>query len=105
MNQVYIDHVPYDVSQTDPHRIKIENKWGMEGIRSLKRTNPWGEPNGTVDHMYYVEVGEETVEIQVSDKLIEACDNDVQEAFLDAIRSIEDHYDSVGWEFLGDPSK
>lgn len=101
---IEIYNVPYNTSIVG-NELLIDNSFGIDGIRQLKRRNGFGEPCGQYDGLFEVHVdeAEDKLKITLYHGLVQYHEGNIEEAFLEAIRIIDTHYNSVGWEFLTNP--
>lgn len=92
--QATIDGVPYPVSQNRDNLtgnwFTIENFVGVAGIESVRKQNPYGDSQGTLDGST-VYFDEKYISVNCEEF----------ETFLDICGHILDAYKSVGWEMLG----
>ncbi len=98
--EITIDLVPYSVkripSNNNP-KFEMENMLGMEGFDILKRRNV--DACGVCDGSFEVCVSNDTIQIEIYKSFIEGYPT-AEDALYDAVASMVDKYNSVGWEFL-----
>jgi hypothetical protein len=104
---IEIFSVPYELKKVVsenyiPNSYRMDNIFGDDGIEILKRRNPYGDPQGDYHNYFSVEIEDDTIVISLYEKILED-GRSIEEALEDALRTIVEKYESVGWEFLESP--
>lgn len=102
--QITYDLVEYDVEQTSNDTVKVKNFYGTVGLDLIKRRNGWNEPSGNFDGACNVWVDTDEITLKFTQEFLTEHNGDVQTATVDALDAIGTNYDSVGWEFLTNPT-
>lgn len=93
-------HVPYEAKKVGNNQFTIENPFGTNAIDILKRKNDYGETSGSFQNFFTVDVEEDSIKITLLPDILDMFDGDEEEALIDALKTIENYYNDVGWEFL-----
>lgn len=97
---IIIDNISYKIN-VGKIGFDIPNVWGMNGIETVKRKNPFRDPQGNLT------VGESLTEwhVYVQEDLITFTlrfrkDDMGQDVIINTIREINNSYPSIGWGLL-----
>jgi hypothetical protein len=98
--EISIDEAPYSVKRIPSNKnptFEIKNMLGMDGFDILQKSSADG--CGVCDNSFKVWVTNDTIRMEIFKSFIEGFPT-AEDALYDAVASMVDKYNSIGWEFL-----